>query len=66
MYYELRPAYGRDYKSKAEVLNAFRRGDDFEGDYNLGYKYCSIADLKPGDTAMLRYKADRMVTPCKI
>ncbi len=57
-YFELSPAYGRDYKNKAEVIAAFKSGKDFGGDYQLGFQLCSIRDLeqfKPY-TANLRYK----------
>jgi hypothetical protein len=30
-FYELTPAYGRDYKTKAEVIKAWEDGKDFEG-----------------------------------
>lgn len=66
MYYELTPAYGRDYKTKAEVIEAFKSGKDFGGDHQMGFQYCSIRDFKPGDTVNLRYKANRSVVPFKI
>ena len=66
MYYELRPAYGRDYKSKAEVIAAFKEGKDFSGDYQMGFQYCSITDFKPGDHVLLRYKNSRAVTDYKV
>lgn len=65
-YYELTPAYSRDYKNKAEVIADFRKGKDFNGDYQLQFKYCSIRDFKPGDHVMLRYKRNTMVTDYKV
>ena len=62
-FYELSPAYGRDYKNKAAVVKDFADGKDFQGDVSMRFRYCSIRDLKPGDTAMLRYKGLREVTP---
>lgn len=66
MFYELTPAYGRDYKNKAEVTNAFKEGKDFSGDYQMNFAYCSIRDFKPGDTVLLRYKRNTQVTSYKI
>lgn len=57
-YFELVPAYGRDYKKAADVKADFLAGKDFDGDYQLGFKLCSIRDLeqfKPY-TANVRYK----------
>ena len=65
-YYELTPAYGRDYKTKAEVVAAFEADRDFEGDYSMGFKLCNRQDFKPGDTVNLRYKSNRNVTPYKV
>lgn len=61
MYYELTPAYGHDYKSKAEVIADFNAGKDFTGDYQMGFAYCSKTDFKPGDTVNLRYKRNTQV-----
>ena len=55
MYYELAPAYGRDYKNRKEVTDAFLGGKDFEGDFQMGFKPCGISDFKPGDCVNLRY-----------
>jgi hypothetical protein len=66
MYYELTPAYGRDYKTKAEVVAAFESDRDFEGDHSMGFKLCNRQDFKPGDTVKLRYKGNRNVTPYKV
>jgi hypothetical protein len=58
---ELEPAYGRDYKSAAEVEQAFRIGQDFLGDYNMGFKPCGIADFATGVRVQLRYKKNTRV-----
>lgn len=60
-YMELIPAYGRDYKNKKEVETAFREGKDFEGDYSIGFKPCSIRDFKTGVKVCLRYKKQTAV-----
>lgn len=66
MYYELAPAYGRDYKSAKDVTAAFQSGADFQGDYSMGFRLCSIRDLDPGSTVLLRYKRNTMVTSVKV
>jgi len=65
-FYELTPAYGRDYKNKAEVTAAFNAGKDFEGDYQLGFSLVNKEQLPAGSTVMLRYKRNTMVTSIKI
>ena len=66
MSYELQPAYGRDYKNAREVKEAFASGKDFIGDYQLGFQYMSVRDLKPGVTVLLRYKRKTQVTTLKV
>ena len=44
-YYELQPAYGQDYKTKAEVTQAWKDGKDFLGDCQLGFKPVNIRDI---------------------
>ncbi len=66
MYYELEPAYGRDYKNKAEVEKAFRDGKDFNGDFQMRFKLCGIADFKPGDYVNLRYSRNTKVAVVKV
>ena len=66
MYYELSPAYGRDYKTAKEVKAAFEAGKDFVGDYNHAWRYVNKANFRPGDTVNLRYKKLRSVTPHKV
>jgi hypothetical protein len=70
LYFELSPAYGRDYKTKAEVINAFVCDCDFQGDYQLGFQTCNRADLlakhPKGFTVNLRYKANRSVAVHKV
>jgi hypothetical protein len=61
------PAYGRDYKSKAEVLTDFRAGKDFQmQSIQHGTGYCSIKDFAPGVTVNIRYKRLTMVLPVKV
>lgn len=66
MYYELSPAYGRDYAKASEVVEAFNQGQDFVGDYNLGFQYVSRRDLPEGSSVVLRYGKLRKVTTAKV
>jgi len=55
----LTPAYGRDYKSQAEVEADFRAGKDFIlNDFMSQWdgKPCSIRDFPAGTQITLRYK----------
>lgn len=58
----LSPAYGRDYKSKAEVEADFRSGKDFKMEtLGQGGTYCSIRDFAKGTKVMVRYAKMRSV-----
>ncbi len=65
-YYELQPAYGRDYKNGKAAIADFVSGKDWMGDYQMGFAYCSIRDFKPGDTVDLRYSRLKKVIPLKV
>mgnify|MGYP003635296992 CR=1 FL=1 len=57
----LLPAYGRDYKSKKEVLADFNEGLDFEI-ASFGFlQYCSIRDAAQLKNVSLRYNKQRSV-----
>lgn len=58
------PAYGRDYKSQKEVLEAFLSGKDFI--LQPQYCYCSIRDFAPGVTVNVRYAKNMKVLPVKV
>lgn len=60
------PAYGRDYKSKAEVLTDWKAGKDFQLQTPFESGYCSIRDFAPGVTVNIRYKKLSMVLPVKV
>ena len=66
MFYELTPAYGRDYKSAKEATKDFLEGKDFQGDYQIGFQLCSIADIKPGSSVVLRYGRNTKLTTVKV
>lgn len=51
----LTPAYGRDYKSKAEIVAALNKPEDFTANHFTGTTYCSVRDLADGEH-MIRYK----------
>lgn len=65
-YYELSPAYGRDYKTKAEVTHAWQTGADFQGGYQLGFQVVNIEDIPKPCTVNLRYKGLRNITVVKV
>jgi hypothetical protein len=50
--YTLVPAYGRDYKSKREVIEALNSGKTFRAEGIGGSGYCSIRDLADGDVSV--------------
>lgn len=54
----LTPAYGRDYKSKAEVEKDFLDGKDFQ---TCAGSYCSARDFPPGTEITVRYAKLRKV-----
>jgi len=60
-YYELSPAYGRDYKSAKEVKADFDSNKDFIGDYQLGFSLVNKEQIPVGSVVMLRYKGNRSV-----
>lgn len=49
--FPLTPAYGRDYKSKAEVITALKSGVDFK---TCSGQYCSLRDF-PNQNIEVRY-----------
>lgn len=65
-FYELTPAYGRDYKSAKDVKAAWAEGKDFEGDYNLGFAKVNVNDVPKPCTVMLRYKRNSAVTVVEV
>lgn len=65
-YYELIPAYGRDYKTKAEVVEAFNSGKDFEGDYSLNFQLVNKEQLPKGAVVNLRYKSLRQIAQVRL
>ena len=62
MTYELTPAYGRDYKNKADVTAAFEAGKDFIGDYQLRFQLCNKSDIASGAKVILRYRKNTALT----
>lgn len=56
-------AYGRDYKSKAEILTDWNAGKDFTNRSMSGGAYVNKEDAKQFgmNTMTVRYKADRSV-----
>jgi hypothetical protein len=65
-YYSAIPAYGRDYTSKAKVMEDWRAGKDFiiqSMDPNDG-RAVNIADKPAGVTLNIRYK--RLTQVCVV
>lgn len=65
MYYELTPAYGRDYKNKSEVVAAWEADKDFLGDYQLGFSYVNKSSIPKPCTVNLRFAKNRKVAVVK-
>jgi hypothetical protein len=61
---ELTPAYGRNFKTKAEAVASWEAGQDWM--YASTGQYTSMRDQAPGTTVMLRYKSLRAVTTYKL
>jgi hypothetical protein len=63
-YRTLTPAYGRDYKNKAEVLAAFNA----ENDFFLQPEGCYInkQQIASGVTVNIRFKGMRNITVIKV
>ena len=65
-YFELVPAYGRDYKTAKEVKEAFAAETDFEGDYSLGFQLVNRQQIPKGSTVNLRYKRLTQIAQVKV
>jgi hypothetical protein len=70
-YMTLTPAYGRDYKSKKEVMEAWTSGKDFviaDVVHPDCGRYCSIRDFenKTGTVLNIRYKKLTQVCVVKV
>lgn len=66
MFYELTPAYGRDYKTAAAAKAAFDAGQDFIGDYQTGFKPINKPQVPIGSTVLLRFCNHAKVTSLKV
>jgi hypothetical protein len=65
-YFELTPAYGKDYKTAAEVTAAFHAEKDFEGDYALDFQLVNKQQLPRPCQANLRYQQGRKFAAVKL
>jgi hypothetical protein len=62
----LTPAYGRDYKSKKEIVADLNAGKDFTANHYTGQGgYCSVSDLADGSHTF-RFKKNASVTLIKV
>lgn len=60
------PAYGRDYKSKKEVLADWNAGKDFMIQDMFKSGYVNKNDAPKGATINIRYKRLTQVCPIKV
>lgn len=61
------PAYGRDYKTAAEVISAFQSGKDFSlASLFHGSGYVSRSDFSEGDKVFLRYSKLRKLAAATV
>ena len=65
-WFELSPAYGRDYKTAKEVRAAFKTGKDFNGDFQCGFRLVNQAAFKKGQTVLLRYRGLEKVSVFRV
>lgn len=66
MFFELTPAYGRDYKTKAQAIADFNANKDWIGDYQLGFRLVNKEQIPPGSTVLLRYAKETKVVSLKV
>jgi hypothetical protein len=70
MYLTLVPAYGRDYKSKKEVITDWNAGKDFKVmDISCPFDGCYCSNQTPelkGKTLNIRYKRMEMICQIKV
>lgn len=67
-YLTISPAYGRDYKNRAEAAKAFEVGKDFvmESLTGGGGTYCSVRDFATGVIVCVRYAKKQKVVVTKV
>lgn len=65
-YYELTPAYGQDYRSAKDAHAGWEAGNDWVGDYALGFQYVNKDDIPKPCTVNLRYSHNTKVVPVKV
>ena len=65
-FYELQPAYGRDYKTAKEVTDAFNNNRDFVGDFQLGFSFVNKEQLEKPYTVILRYSTNMKVASVSV
>jgi hypothetical protein len=65
-YFELSPAYGRDYKTATQVKADFGANKDFNGDFQLGFTLVNREQIPKGSTVILRYARNTRLTTVKV
>ena len=58
-YYELAPAYGRDYTTASAAKAAWNAGKDWTGDYQTGFRPINKPQIEIGSTVVLRFSQSR-------
>lgn len=55
--FTLSPAYGRDYRTRSDVVTNWEDGKDFKivSPKMIMGQHCSIKDMQPGDRITIRY-----------
>ena len=67
MHLTLSPAYGRDYKSKKDVIADFEANKDFIlHSFDAGDTYINREQINPGSTCNIRYGQMRKVCVVKV
>jgi len=60
-YFELTPAYGRDYGNAASIKAAFHAHQDFQVDYQMGFSLINKPQIPIESIVALRYGGNRKV-----
>ena len=65
-YFELSPAYGRDYRAAKDAKADWAAGKDWIGDYALGFKPVNVSDIPKPCVVILRYQGGTRCVAVKV